>query len=109
MARISSEAYNEADDQRVEKTDSARETPRAAPPLVAADRLVARIEVPIFGARPIPSRPIPEPLETVESLAEKLEITAQDLYQSLQDGSFRQRLADAGMDARMGILVNKFM
>jgi hypothetical protein len=105
MAQISTDTYNESDNQRVENSDAAREI---APP-VTADRLVARIDVPIFGTRTLPTRPIPEPLETIESLAEKLEITEQDLYESLQDGSFRQRLSDAGMEARMGILVNRYL
>lgn len=112
MAKMATGAYNENDDRKVEASDAAREsspTPKALDPPVTADRLIARIDVPIFGARQLPSRQIPEPLETVESLAEKLEIRAEDLYESLQDGSFRQRLADAGMDARMGVLVNQYL
>lgn len=106
MAEIAAEVHVEEDDLRVALTDSVRET---APPVVA-QRLIARLPQATFGSRPLQGTPsVTQQAKAVESLAARLELRAEDLHQSLEDGSFRQLLADSGVEARLGILVNKLL
>ena len=106
LAEIAAGVHAEADDTQVAPADASRES---APPPVTGQRLIARVHQAPFGPDPSYARPIGELPQTIDSLAEKLEISAEDLYESLQDGSFRQRLTDSGFEARLGILVNRLL
>jgi hypothetical protein len=63
----------------------------------------------VAAAGPPPKRPPapgPEPNERLYSLASSLDMDPEQVIVSIEDGSFRQLLADKGVQAGLGILVN---
>jgi hypothetical protein len=51
--------------------------------------------------------PTDDPGEALKTLAEKMDMRTEQLQESIENGSFRELLADSGVEARLGILVNK--
>ncbi len=79
----------------------------SAPPAVA-HRLVSQLPSVISGNRAHrPTGSYERPSEVIETLATRLNVKVEQLQESIEDGSFGDVLADRGVEARMGILINK--
>lgn len=104
LAEIAAEVHVGSDSLR---TVMAEAITASAPPAVA-HKLVAQLPAVIAGSRPHrPTGAIDRPSEAMESLASKLNVNLEQLQDSIDDGSFRGLLEDSGVEARMGILINK--
>lgn len=86
-------------------------TDTASPRL--AHRMLADLGNVVAGGRkPYKTGPVdeqPEPPEALKSLATKMDMRTEKLQESIENGSFRELLADSGVEARLGILVNKHL
>lgn len=83
------------------------EAVRATAPPQVADRIVANLDDLIVGNRP--SRPTGEtqdPSQALETLATTLDTDTNKLLESVDDGSFRDLLAEKGVEPALGLLVN---
>ncbi len=77
-----------------------------APPQVA-DRIVANLDDVIAGNRPNrPTGDTQDPSQALETLATTLDTDISKLMESVDDGSFRDLLAEKGVEPALGLLVN---
>ncbi|MGI9595342.1 MAG: hypothetical protein ACR2QK_04235 [Acidimicrobiales bacterium] len=104
LAEIAAEVHIGSDTLR---TVMAEAITASAPPAVA-HRLVSQLPSVIAGSKPHrPTGAIERPTEAMESLASRLQVSVERVHESIEDGSFRELLADRGVEARLGILINK--
>lgn len=77
-----------------------------APPQVA-DRIVANLDNVIAGNRPArETGDTQDPAQALETLANTLDTDIHKLMESVDDGSFRDLMAEKGVEPVLGLLVN---
>ncbi len=89
------------------KTVMAEAITDTASPKVA-QRMLANLGNVVSGSsKPHHAKPTEPPPEALKSLATKMDMKTEQLQESIENGSFRELLADSGVEARLGILINK--
>lgn len=80
---------------------------KATAPPKAADRIVANLDGVIAGNRPDrPTGDTQDPAQALETLASALDTDIEKMMESVDDGSFRDLLAEKGVEPALGLLVN---
>lgn len=79
-------------------------------PADVVDRVTADLDKIIAGERPQgPHRPPPgsvDPSKAIERLAESLDLTSEDLFAAIEDGTFADLLKTEGVNDSRGLLVD---
>ncbi|MGH1488348.1 MAG: hypothetical protein ACRBK7_02980 [Acidimicrobiales bacterium] len=104
MAEIAADVHVSSDQLKTAMAEAITDT---ASPKVAQN-LVANLGNVISGGRkPTEASTAEPPSEALKSLAHKMDMRTEQLQESIENGSFRELLADSGVEARLGILINK--
>ena len=83
------------------------EAVKATAPPKAADRIVANLDNVIAGNSPQrPTGDTQDPAQALETLAATLDTDTNLLMESIDDGSFRDLLAEKNVEPALGLLVN---
>ncbi len=98
---------SEAGVPREELKSAMTEAVRATAPPKAADRIVANLDNVITGNRPDrPRGETQDPAQALETLASALDTDTNKLMEAIDDGSFRDLLAEKNVQPALGLLVN---
>lgn len=105
LAEIAADVHVSSDQL---KTVMAEAITESATPKVA-QRMLASLGDVVAGVPKPHVKSFEPPPEALKSLASKMDMKTEQLQESIENGSFRELLADRGVEARLGILINQHL